>query len=397
MTSTFSELGVSARVRGTLARRGVTDPFAVQALVLEDAIAGRDVLVRSATGSGKTLAFAIPIVETIRPRDASPSAVVLVPTRELAQQVADEFDDIAKAQGLRVGVAYGGISIREQARRNQKAHVLIATPGRLQDLVERGSVRLDRIRVLVLDEADRMLDMGFQPQVDRLVRRIPKDRQTMFFSATLDGAVGNLARAYTRDAILHEVESSTETVEGLDHRFVQVDSRNKVEALIDLLAHDGELTLVFVRTKRGADRLVHKLRQKGVKAEALHGDMPQQARQRALDRFERGSVRVLIATDVAARGLDLERISHVVNYDPPQDDKGYVHRVGRTARAGRTGTGITLVTADQQSDVGRMAARLELHEEFEEEGMKVAPPRVVFSASASGRRSGLRPPRRRVL
>jgi ATP-dependent RNA helicase DeaD/ATP-dependent RNA helicase RhlE len=397
MTSTFSDLGVSARVRGTLARRGVTEPFAVQALVLGDAIAGRDVLARSATGSGKTLAFAIPIVETVRPHDAAPSALVLVPTRELAQQVADEFDDIAKAQGLRVGVAYGGVSIREQAKRNQKAHVLIATPGRLQDLVERGSVRLDRVRILVLDEADRMLDMGFQPQVDRLVRRIPKDRQTMFFSATLDGAVGNLARAYTRDAILHEVESSTETVEGLDHRFVQVDAHSKVEALIDLLAHDGELTLVFVRTKRGADRLVHKLRQKDVKAEALHGDMPQRARERALDRFERGSVRVLIATDVAARGLDLERISHVVNYDPPQDDKGYVHRVGRTARAGRTGTGITLVTADQQGDVGRMAARLELHEAFEEEGMKVAPPRVVFSASASGRRSGLRPPRRRVL
>jgi ATP-dependent RNA helicase RhlE len=379
MTSTFSDLGVSARVRGTLARRGVTEPFAVQALVLGDAIAGRDVLARSATGSGKTLAFAIPIVETVRPHDAAPSALVLVPTRELAQQVADEFDDIAKAQGLRVGVAYGGVSIREQAKRNQKAHVLIATPGRLQDLVERGSVRLDRVRILVLDEADRMLDMGFQPQVDRLVRRIPKERQTMFFSATLDGAVGNLARAYTRDAILHEVESSTETVEGLDHRFVQVDAHSKV------------------RTKRGADRLVHKLRQKDVKAEALHGDMPQRARERALDRFERGSVRVLIATDVAARGLDLERISHVVNYDPPQDDKGYVHRVGRTARAGRTGTGITLVTADQQGDVGRMAARLELHEAFEEEGMKVAPPRVVFSASASGRRSGLRPPRRRVL
>jgi len=397
MTSTFTDLGVSGRVRGTLARRGVTEPFAVQALVLEDAIAGRDVLARSATGSGKTLAFAIPIVETVRPHDAAPSALVLVPTRELAQQVADEFDDIAKAQGLRVGVAYGGVSIREQAKRNQKAHVLIATPGRLQDLVERGSVRLDGVRILVLDEADRMLDMGFQPQVDRLVRRIPKDRQTMFFSATLDGAVGNLARAYTRDAILHEVESSTETVDGLDHRFVQVDARNKVDALIDLLAHDGELTLVFVRTKRGADRLMYKLRQKGVQAEALHGDMPQRARQRALDRFERGSVRVLIATDVAARGLDLERISHVVNYDPPQDDKGYVHRVGRTARAGRTGIGITLVTADQQGDVGRMAARLELHEEFEEEGMKVAPPRVVFSASASGRRSGLRPPRRRVL
>ena len=397
MTGTFTDLGVSARVRDTLSTRGVTEPFAVQTLVLEDAIAGRDVLARSATGSGKTLAFAIPIVETLRPQDPAPSALVLVPTRELAQQVADEFADIAKAQGLRVGVAYGGVSIGEQAKRNQKAHVLIATPGRLQDLVERGSVRLDHVRILVLDEADRMLDMGFQPQVDRLVRRIPKDRQTMFFSATLDGAVGSLARAYTRDAILHEVESTTETVDGLDHRFVQVDARNKVEALIELLEHDGELTLVFVRTKRGADRLVHKLRQKGVRAEALHGDMPQRSRQRALDRFERGSVSVLIATDVAARGLDLERISHVVNYDPPQDDKGYVHRVGRTARAGRSGTGITLVTADQQGDVGRMAARLELHEEFEEEGMKVAPPRVVFSASASGRRSGLRPPRRRVL
>jgi ATP-dependent RNA helicase RhlE len=397
MTSTFTDLGVSARVRGTLSRKGVTEPFAVQTLVLEDAIAGRDVLARSATGSGKTLAFAIPIVETVRPHDATPSALVLVPTRELAQQVADEFADIANVQGLRVGVAYGGVSIQQQAKRNARAHVLIATPGRLQDLVERGSVRLDGVRILILDEADRMLDMGFQPQVDRLVRRIPKDRQTMFFSATLDGAVGNLARAYTRDAILHEVESSTETVDGLDHRFIQVDAQSKVDALADLLEHDGELTLVFVRTKRGADRLVHKLRQKGMQAEALHGDMPQRARQRALDRFERGSVRVLIATDVAARGLDLERISHVVNYDPPQDDKGYVHRVGRTARAGRTGTGITLVTADQQGDVGRMAARLELHEEFEEEGMKVAPPRVVFSASASGRRSGLRARRRRVL
>jgi superfamily II DNA/RNA helicase len=242
-----------------------------------------------------------------------------------------------------------------------------------------------------------MLDMGFQPQVDRLVRRIPKDRQTMFFSATLDGAVGRLARAYTHDAVLHEVESAHETVDGLDHRFVQVESRSKVEALVELLEHDGELTLVFVRTKRGADRLVHKLKQKGVVAEALHGDMPQRARQRALERFESGKARVLVATDVAARGLDLERISHVVNYDPPQDDKGYVHRVGRTARAGRTGTGITLVTADQQGDVGRMAARLELNEAFEEDGMKVAPPQVVFSASASGRRSGLRARRRRVL
>ncbi|HEY7755909.1 MAG TPA: DEAD/DEAH box helicase [Actinomycetota bacterium] len=397
MTTSFTELGVSRRVTDTLARRGVTVPFPVQSLVLRDAIAGRDVLTRSATGSGKTLAFAIPIVEQLSVDDPAPSALVLVPTRELAQQVADEFADIVKARGLRVGVAYGGVSMREQARTNAKAHILIATPGRLQDLAERGSIALDRIRILILDEADRMLDMGVQPQVDRIVRRVPKDRQTMFFSATLDGAVGNLARAYTRQAVLHEVESPGETAEGVAHRFVSVSAQGKVDALIDLLDHGEELTLVFVRTKRGADRLVHKLKAKGVKAEALHGDMPQRSRQRALERFEAGRAHVLVATDVAARGLDLERISHVVNYDPPNDDKGYVHRVGRTARAGRTGTGITLVTADQQGDVGRMAARLDLHEAFEENGMKVAPPRVVFSASGRGRRSGLRPPRRRVL
>jgi superfamily II DNA/RNA helicase len=219
----------------------------------------------------------------------------------------------------------------------------------------------------------------------------------MFFSATLDGAVGNLARAYTHEAVLHEVESPGETVEGLAHRFVSVSAQGKVEALIELLEHDDGLSLVFVRTKRGADRLVHKLKAKGLKAEAIHGDLSQGARQRALALCESGKARVLVATDVAARGLDLEGISHVVNYDPPNDDKGYVHRVGRTARAGRTGTGITLVTADQQGDVGRMAARLDLHQAFEEEGMKVAPPRVVFSASTRGRRSGLRRPRRRVL
>jgi superfamily II DNA/RNA helicase len=395
MTSTFLDLGVSRPVVAALAKRGITDPFPVQALVLGDALAGRDVLTRSATGSGKTLAFALPIVERVQPGDPAPSALVLVPTRELAQQVADDFADIATANDLRVGVAYGGVSVREQARGNARAHILIATPGRLQDLIERRSVSLDRVRILILDEADRMLDMGFQPQVDRIVRHLPKDRQTMFFSATLDGAVGNLARAYTRTPVLHEVESPGETAEGLDHRFVSVSAQGKVEALIELLEHDGGLSLVFVRTKRGADRLVHKLKAKGVKAEALHGDMTQGARQRALARFEAGRAQVLVATDVAARGLDLQGISHVVNYDPPNDDKGYVHRVGRTARAGGTGTGITLVTADQQGDVGRMAARLDLHRDFEQGGMKVAPPRVVFSASSRGRRSGLRPPKRR--
>ncbi len=395
MTTTFAELGVSLPVIEALRARGIDAPFPVQSLVIADAIAGRDVLGRSQTGSGKTLAFALPIIERIRPDEPAPAALVLVPTRVLAQQVADEFSDIVKAMGLRVGVAYGGTSVKEQSRGLDRAHVLIATPGRLTDLADRGTVNLGRIRILVLDEADRMLDMGFQPQVDRIVRKVPRERQTMFFSATLDGAVGHLARAYTQDAVLHEVESPHDTVEGVDHQFLSVSAQGKAEALIELLAHAEGLTLVFVRTKRGADRLVHKLKQRGVKADALHGDMPQGARQRALKSFEAARVDVLVATDVAARGLDLEGISHVVNYDPPQDDKGYVHRIGRTARAGKTGTGVTLVTADQQGDVGRMAARLDLHQDFEDGGMKVAPPRVVFSASARGRRSGLRPPKRR--
>ncbi len=393
----FSDLGVSRAVIDALEARGIRAPFPIQQLVMRDALAGLDVLARSQTGSGKTLAFAIPIVERLASGGATPSALVLVPTRELAQQVADEFVAIAKAKGLRVGVAYGGTSVKEQGGRAARADVLIATPGRLEDLAGRGMVKLAGVRTLVLDEADRMLDMGFQPQVDKLVRRIPKERQTMFFSATLDGAVGHLARAYTHEPVLHEVESEAKTVEEVDHRFIPVSAHTKVDALIELLEKERELTLVFVRTKRGAERLAHKLKGKGIRVEALHGDLSQPARQRALQRFEDGRVDVLVATDVAARGLDLQGISHVVNYDPPQDDKGYVHRVGRTARAGRSGIGVTLVTAEQQGDVSRMAARLDLHEEFEEEGMTISPPRVVFSGSRNGRRSSLRKPARRAF
>ncbi len=392
---TFLDLGVSDVVVETLARRGIRTPFPIQSLVLRDAIAGRDVLARSQTGSGKTLAFAIPIVERIDAAATRPSALVLVPTRELAVQVAEDLSDVATAKGLRVGLAYGGTRVRVQGRDAARANVIIATPGRLEDLAERGMVDLGALRILVLDEADRMLDMGFQPQVDRIVRRIPKERQTMFFSATLDGDVGRLAAAYTREPVRHAVETDGKTVEEVDHRFIPVSVEGKLEALIELLDKDRELTLVFVRTKRGADRLARKLKDRGVRAEALHGDLPQAVRTRALHRFEQGTVDVLVATDVAARGLDLERISHVVNFDPPEDDKAYVHRVGRTGRAGRAGTGVTLVTAEQQGDVSRLAARLDLHEEFQEEGMKLAPPRVVFSGSKGGRRSSLRRPARR--
>ena len=395
--TTFRELGVSDPVVRALAARGIQTPFPIQTMVIEDATAGRDTLARSKTGSGKTLGFAIPIVDRVDPRARKrPVALVLTPTRELAQQVSDEFEDIAEARGLTVKAVYGGTRVREQSRGVGSAHVLIATPGRLDDLARRGIVSLDGIRILVLDEADRMLDMGFQPQVDRIVRRLPADRQTMFFSATLDGAIGRMAEVYTRDPMRHEVgPPETRFVEEADHRFLPVEQPDKLSTLARLASEEPGSTLVFVNTKRAVDHLARQLRAAGVPVVSMHGDMTQQARERALHRFEEGHVGVLVATDVAARGLDLERITLVVNYDPPKDDKGYVHRVGRTARAGRSGTSITFVTPQQLGDVSRMAARLDLHEEFEQEGMKVAPPRVVFSGGAKGRRSGLRPRRRR--
>jgi ATP-dependent RNA helicase RhlE len=396
VSPTFRELGVSEAVVETLAARGIHHPFPIQVMVIEDATAGRDTLAKSKTGSGKTLGFAIPIVERLRPDEQRrPAALILVPTRELAQQVKDEFTDVAEAMRLKTKVVYGGTHVREQSKGVTDAHILIATPGRLQDLADRKLVRLDGVRILVLDEADRMLDMGFQPQVDRIVRLLPKDRQTMFFSATLDGAVGRIADIYTKDAVRHEIESEGKTVEEADHRFLPVAAHDKLSTLAELVNAEPGLTLVFVNTKRAVDSLARQLRAHGVPAVTMHGDLSQQARERALQRFEDKHVGVLIATDVAARGLDLEEIRLVVNYDPPLEDKGYVHRVGRTARAGRTGTSVTFVTPEQQGDVSRMAARLDLHQEFEQEGMKVSPPRVVFSGSKGGRRSSLRKPTRR--
>ena len=392
----FSDLGVSDEVVQALAQRGILSPFPIQSMVWEDARAGRDTLARSKTGSGKTLGFAIPIAERLDP-DAQPlpAALVLVPTRELAQQVREDFEVVAAAKGLRVQAVYGGTHVREQARGVERSHVLIATPGRLDDLATRGLVRLDGVSVLVLDEADRMLDMGFQPQVDRIVRRLPKDRQTMFFSATLDGAVGRIAEVYTRNPVLHEVAGyDRAVVEEADHRFISVPPHAKLTKLTELATAEGGLTLVFVNTKRAVDDLARRLKAEGVPALALHGDMRQEARDRSLQRFADGHVGVLVATDVAARGLDLDDITLVVNYDAPLDDKSYVHRVGRTARAGRTGTSVTFVTPQQQGDISRMAARLDLNAEFELEGMKVVPPRTVFKGGPKGRRSAFRPPKR---
>jgi superfamily II DNA/RNA helicase len=389
MQHSFRALGVSDAVERALADLDIVEPFRIQSLVLPDAIAGRDVLAKAPTGSGKTLAFGLPIVERITGFTRAPEALVLVPTRELAIQVAASIEAFAIAKGVHVGVAYGGAPVGAQAKRLKGAQLVVATPGRLQDLVDRGLLSLDSVKVLVLDEADRMLDMGFKPQVDRLVRKLNDNRQTMFFSATLDGEVGELARKYTHFPARFEGELPADRRSGdVDHRFVPVTPENKVSTLVELLKHEETgLALVFVRTKAGADRLVEKLLRHDVDAAAIHGDKGQAQREKALERFDNGKVKTLVATDVAARGLDVDDITHVINFDPPEEPDVYTHRVGRTGRAGRGGVGITLVLPDQQADVSRVA-RLQGHvEKFEETGMQVAKPRVVYTSRRRGGRS----------
>ena len=381
----FRELGVSEPVVAVLAGNSIDHPFRIQELVLPDALAGLDVLARAPTGSGKTLAFALPIVERTLRSDACPTALVLVPTRELAAQVTAELARLGKPKGLSVAATYGGLPLRAQANRAKGAQILVATPGRLEDLAERRLVDLSRVQTFVLDEADRMLDMGFKPQVDRIVRRLPKNRQTMFFSATLDGEAGELARAYTNSPSRFEADLLPDDPGEIEHRFVAVTSDSKVETLVEHIS-TSESTLVFVRTKRGADRLVQKLKRHGVRAAAMHGDMSQKARQRALADFEHGKVATLVATDVAARGLDLDGITHVVNFDPPEEDKGYVHRTGRTGRAGRSGTAITFVLPEQQADTSRVARRLGHSDQYERSGLESARAKLLYT-SRRGRRS----------
>jgi superfamily II DNA/RNA helicase len=358
---TFADLGVSGAVAGALARRGIEQPFPVQRLVLGDVLAGLDVLVKSPTGSGKTLAFGIPLAELIEPDKKGPAALVLAPTRELASQIVGELRDIAKVRRLRVAAVYGGVGITEQARRAADAHILVATPGRLEDLLARRAFTLAGIRVLVLDEADRMLDMGFRPAIDRIVSACPAERQTLFFSATLDGVAGRIAEAYTNGAVRREHgEPGLSATARVEHRFVSVRDDGRVEALLHELGRERERTLVFVRTKRGADRLVKRLGVHGVQALAIHGNKSQRQREQALSRFQSGGVDTLVATDVAARGIDVDGVSHVINFDPPGDHESYVHRIGRTGRAGRGGVGITLVGAGDRHEMGQLARRLGL-------------------------------------
>ena len=337
--------------------------------------------------SFRELGVSSPIVERTTAADARPSALILVPTRELAAQVSAELESLVPAKGLKVAAVYGGVPLNAQAKRAKSAHILVATPGRLQDLVERRLVDLSHVRVLVLDEADRMLDMGFQPQVDRIVRKLPRNRQTMFFSATLDGPVGELARNYTNSPSRFEAALAEEQEPGeIKHEFVPVTADTKVETLVKHISSSDGLTLVFVRTKRGADKLVQKLTRQNVSAIAMHGDMSQGARERALARFESGKVTTLVATDVAARGLDLDDITHVINFDPPGEDKDYVHRTGRTGRAGRSGKAITLVLPEQQAETSHVARRLGHRAQFEGAGMQSARAKLMYT-SRRGRRS----------
>jgi ATP-dependent RNA helicase RhlE len=366
----FADLGVSRPVVDALTKRGITEPFPIQSLVIADVLAGRDVLAKSPTGSGKTLAFGLPLVDRIDANGPRPAALVLAPTRELATQIVDELQSVAHARALRVQAVYGGVGLEKQSREAAKAHVIVATPGRLEDLLQRRAFNLSNVKLLVLDEADRMLDMGFRPVVDRIVAKCPADRQTVFFSATLDGEAGRIAALYTRDPLRHEHAHTEAQTADIEHRFVAAERDDRLDALVHELSGDRDLALVFVRTKRGADRLVKRLSGAGVEAVAMHGDKSQRQREKALASFEAGRVDTLVATDVAARGIDVDGISHVIQFDPPEDRDGYVHRVGRTGRAGRTGIGITFVGAEQARDVGKIAADLELHREFERSGLR---------------------------
>jgi ATP-dependent RNA helicase RhlE len=388
----FADLGVSKHVVRALAQRGIDQPFPVQQMVIRDALAGHDLLVQSPTGSGKTLAFGVPLVDRVEPGAKHLSALVLAPTRELASQIVDELGSVAEARRLRIAAVYGGVGFGPQSAAARRADIVVATPGRLEDLIARGVISLDRVRILVLDEADRMLDMGFKPAVDRIVSQTSEQRQTLFFSATLEGATGKIATAYTRDPRRHTRAASERDKADIEHRFLHVDSQSaKLEQLVEQLrGTEGGRTLVFVRTKRGADRLVKRLRNHQVEAAAMHGDKNQRQRERALARFEAGDIETLIATDVAARGIDVDGITQVVNFDAPGDRDSYVHRVGRTGRAGKRGTGISFVLADQVDEVRRMAVALGLVREFDQERGERSRPASRQPATSSNR-----PPRRR--
>jgi len=371
---TFESLGIAKGLCDALAADGITTAFPIQAMTIADALAGRDVCGKAKTGSGKTLGFGLPMIQRIAANltgaggtleqlsgsPAAPRGLVLLPTRELAVQVHDVLGPLAASMGMRVVAVYGGADIERQIAKLKKGcEIIIATPGRLIDLGDRGELRVDELDVLVLDEADRMADMGFMPQVEWVLRRLQGPHQTLLFSATLDGAVDRLVSRYLTDPVFHEVKSDTQTVQKMVHHFFNVHQMDKVKVAAAIVtAYDK--ALIFCRTKRGADRLVEELGKLGVQAAAIHGDLRQQQREKALADFTGDKLHVLVATDVAARGLHIDGVDVVVHYDPPEDEKAYLHRSGRTARAGTDGVVVSLLLWNQLVEAEVIQRRLAL-------------------------------------
>ena len=380
---TFESLGVAEQLCKTLANQGITSAFPIQALTIADALEGRDVCGKAKTGSGKTLAFGLPMLQRLvgkltgadgklvsaKGHPARPRGLVLLPTRELAVQVYDVLRPLAEDMGVRIVAVYGGADIERQVRQLRKGcEVIIATPGRLIDLGDRGELAVEDLDVLVLDEADRMADMGFMPQVEWVLRRIVgRTHQTLLFSATLDGAVDRLVKRYHTNPVFHEVASDTQTVTGMLHHYFQVHQMDKVK-VVAAISRANDKVLIFVRTKRGADRLVQQLATEGLVAGAIHGDLRQSQRERALADFTSGKLHAMVATDVAARGLDIDAVDVVVHYDPPEDQKAYLHRSGRTARAGTDGVVVSLLLWNQvveaQVTMKRLGLKLPIVEVF---------------------------------
>ncbi|MBW8800567.1 MAG: DEAD/DEAH box helicase [Streptomyces sp.] len=400
---TFAELAMPAPLQAALGAEGVTVPFPIQAATLPNALAGRDVLGRGRTGSGKTLAFGLPVLARLdgqRAQPRQPLALVLVPTRELAQQVGEALAPYARALRLRLATVVGGVSIGRQASvLRGGAEVVIATPGRLKDLIERGACRLDQVAVTVLDEADQMADMGFMPQVITLLDRVPSGGQRLLFSATLDRNIDLLVRRYLHDPVVHSVDPSAGAVTTMEHHLLHVRDADKDTAATEIAARDGRV-LMFLDTKHAVDRLVTHLLSVGVRAAALHGGKSQPQRDRTLARFKDGHVTVLVATNVAARGIHVAGLDLVVNVDPPGDHKDYLHRGGRTARAGESGTVVTLVLPHQRRAVDRLMAdagiapRTVRIRPGEDELQRITGARtpvgvpVTLAAPADGRREG---------
>ncbi|MDQ2649290.1 MAG: DEAD/DEAH box helicase, partial [Actinomycetota bacterium] len=365
MPPTFAELGVPAALCARLDQLGITEPFPVQAATLPDALAGRDVCGKAPTGSGKTIAFGLPLLARVQPASSrKPTAMVLVPTRELASQVEEQLNELCAGTRTRVLAIYGGAGMQRQMKELQRGvEVIVATPGRLKDLLDRGSLRLDDVQVAVVDEADRMADMGFLPEVRRLLDKVRDDRQTLLFSATLDGDVDVLIKHYQRNPAHHEAESMEEQGE-VTHRFWGVTQGERIQIAAAVVERSWP-AIVFSRTRHGAERLSKQLNNAGVRSEAIHGDRSQSQREKALAAFGSGRVQVLVATDVAARGIHVDGVACVLQFDPPASDKDYVHRSGRTGRAGAAGTVITFVTPDKEKDVRKLQRELRRREPIE--------------------------------